>query len=129
MSKYFTACRRRHPQLFFLSSLVNGGIHPLYSLCIPHSFFPENEESVKTLQVSFTSSLASLTPPPPPLQSLSYKFIKDLNTWQVKQEAETKAQQTFPEFKASEYATQVVAGTNYFIKVCKLLLQDFMQPL
>ena len=62
MSKYFTACRRRHPQLFFLSFLVNGGVHPLYSLCIPHSFFPENEESVKTLQVSFTSSLASLTP-------------------------------------------------------------------
>ena len=36
---------------------------------------------------------------------------------QVELQAEKTAGQDFPEFKAISYKTQVVAGTNYFIKV------------
>ena len=36
---------------------------------------------------------------------------------QVELQAEKMAGQDFPEFKAISYKTQVVAGTNYFIKV------------
>ncbi|XP_073233523.1 cystatin-A-like [Porites lutea] len=36
---------------------------------------------------------------------------------QVKPQAEKMAGQEFPEFKATSYKTQVVAGINYFIKV------------
>ena len=35
---------------------------------------------------------------------------------QVELQAEKMAGQDFPEFKAISYKTQVVAGTNYFIK-------------
>ena len=36
---------------------------------------------------------------------------------QVELQAEKMAGQDFPEFKAISYKTQIVAGTNYFIKV------------
>ena len=36
---------------------------------------------------------------------------------QVREELETKAGKKFVEFLAIEYSTQVVAGTNYFVKV------------
>ncbi|XP_062511531.1 leukocyte cysteine proteinase inhibitor 1-like [Corticium candelabrum] len=36
---------------------------------------------------------------------------------QVKADAEAAAGQTFPKFEAISYRSQVVAGTNYFIKV------------
>ncbi|CAH3044740.1 unnamed protein product [Porites lobata] len=36
---------------------------------------------------------------------------------QVELQAEKMAGQDFPEFKAISYKTEVVAGTNYFIKV------------
>ena len=43
---------------------------------------------------------------------------------QVREEVETKAGKKFAEFLAIEYSTQVVAGTNYFVKVriymCKI---------
>ncbi|XP_014685097.3 cystatin-A [Equus asinus] len=35
----------------------------------------------------------------------------------VKPQLEEKTNQTYEEFKAVEYKTQVVAGTNYYIKV------------
>nr|XP_058951946.1 cystatin-B-like [Pocillopora verrucosa] len=36
---------------------------------------------------------------------------------EVKSQAEAKAGTTFNEFKAISYRTQLVAGTNYFVKV------------
>lgn len=36
---------------------------------------------------------------------------------QIKEEAEKKAETKFPQFVAVSYKTQLVAGTNYFIKV------------
>ncbi|XP_004436564.1 PREDICTED: cystatin-A isoform X2 [Ceratotherium simum simum] len=36
---------------------------------------------------------------------------------EVKSQLEAKTNQTYEEFKAVEYKTQVVAGTNYYIKV------------
>jgi len=36
---------------------------------------------------------------------------------QVRAEVETKAGKNFAEFVAVEYSTQLVAGTNYFVKV------------
>jgi len=41
----------------------------------------------------------------------------DLSLQQVKPQAKEMAGQDFQEFKAISYKTQVVAGTNYFIKV------------
>jgi cystatin-A/B len=40
-----------------------------------------------------------------------------LPTLQVKQAVETKLERTFTEFTAKEFITQVVAGTNYIMKV------------
>ncbi|NWQ94442.1 CYTA5 protein, partial [Burhinus bistriatus] len=37
---------------------------------------------------------------------------------EVKQEFERRSKRTYDIFKAIVYKTQVVAGTNYFIKVC-----------
>ncbi|KAI5134894.1 cystatin-A [Manis pentadactyla] len=36
---------------------------------------------------------------------------------EVKPQLESKTNRTYEEFKAVEYKTQVVAGTNYYIKV------------
>jgi len=43
---------------------------------------------------------------------------------QVRADLETKAGKKFAEFVAIEYSTQVVAGTNYFVKV-RLLMHIF----
>ena len=37
---------------------------------------------------------------------------------QVRPQVEEKAGQKFSEYKALRVVTQVVAGTNYFVKVC-----------
>ena len=42
---------------------------------------------------------------------------------QVKSQAEAMAGAKFKEFKAISYRTQLVAGTNYFVKVCIWYLQ------
>jgi len=36
---------------------------------------------------------------------------------QVRENVETKAGKKFADFVAIEYSTQLVAGTNYFVKV------------
>jgi Cystatin domain len=38
--------------------------------------------------------------------------------FQVRADLEGRAGRQFDEFKAVEYSTQVVAGINYFIRVC-----------
>lgn len=42
----------------------------------------------------------------------------------MKEDAENMLHRKFEMFKAESYATQVVAGTNYFIKVCFLSLKS-----
>jgi cystatin-A/B len=37
--------------------------------------------------------------------------------FQIKLQLEEKTNETYQEFKAVEYKTQVVAGTNFYIKV------------
>lgn len=36
---------------------------------------------------------------------------------QIRAELEEKVGQTFPQYKAISYKSQIVAGTNYFVKV------------
>ena len=45
------------------------------------------------------------------MTSISYSFLK------VKPQLEEKTNETYEEFTAIEYKTQVVAGINYYIKV------------
>jgi len=46
-----------------------------------------------------------------------------LKCWlQVRADLETKAGKKFTEFAAIEYSTQIVAGTNYFIKVSSFVI-------
>jgi len=49
---------------------------------------------------------------------ISYKLINSrFVSQQVKSAAEAKAGAKFSQFQAKSYKTQVVAGTNFFIKV------------
>ena len=43
---------------------------------------------------------------------------------QVKSQAEEKAGTTFNKFEAISYRSQVVAGTNYIIKVCAVMFHN-----
>ena len=45
-------------------------------------------------------------------------LILNIVSFKMKEEAEKKAGTKFPQFVAVSYKTQLVAGVNYFIKVC-----------
>ncbi|XP_008841157.1 cystatin-A [Nannospalax galili] len=53
--------------------------------------------------------LSKAKPATPEIQEMANK---------VKAQVEEQTNQTYEEYKAVEYKTQVVAGINYFIKMC-----------
>lgn len=58
----------------------------------------------------------------PRYESANHFFLFFL---QVKPEFERREKRTYDIFRAIEYKTQVVAGINYFIKVCMFYKRDY----
>uniref|UniRef100_A0A8C4MAP6 Cystatin A n=2 Tax=Equus asinus TaxID=9793 RepID=A0A8C4MAP6_EQUAS len=85
----------------------NQSLHTYLTTSAPASS-PAKKQLGKIMSRGMTGGLTEARRATPEIQEIADR---------VKPQLEEKTNQTYEEFKAVEYKTQVVAGTNYYIKV------------